>query len=185
MRWVAALGVLLAIASCGGSTQVVPLLATSGVPVSQPVTVPLEIVTRSTAVPDPLPMRGSDVSYADVEAALGHAVATATVPWADRHREKAGAAGWQLSVELTSADADYDGARAVFTLGVRATLRARNGNVYLGQTSLGCHEGGLRSAREGAPVIYRCMTRIGRDLAGWLGGGVPLDPPTQPIVTSP
>jgi hypothetical protein len=179
MRWVAALGVLLAIASCGGSTQVVPLLATSGVPVSQPVTVPLEIVTRSTAVPDPLPMRGSDVSYADVEAALGHAVATATVPWADRHREKAGAAGWQLSVELTSADADYDGARAVFTLGVRATLRARNGNVYLAQTQAACRQGGVVAPGQGASVMYRCMNEVGHQLASWLDG-VDLDAVAPP-----
>jgi len=60
---------------------------------------------------------------------------------------------------------------------VRATLRTRHGNAYLGQTQLNCRDGGLRSADEGAPIIYRCMTHIGRDLAGWLAGGVRLEPP--------
>jgi hypothetical protein len=171
---------LFAAANCGGSGQIVPLLATSGAPVSEPVTVPLEIATRSTAVPDPLPMRGSDVSYADVEAALGHAVATATVPWADRHREHAGAhAGWQLTVEMTSADAEYDGARAVFTLGVRATLRARDGNVYLAQTQAACRQGGVVAPERGASVMYRCMNDVGHQLARWLDG-VDLDAVAPP-----
>jgi hypothetical protein len=65
----------------------------------------------------------------------------------------------------------------VVGLDVRATLRTRAGNVYLGQTQLGCREGGLVSAEQGAPVVYRCMLRVGRDLAGWLAGGVRLDPP--------
>ena len=180
MRRVALLGMLFAVANCGGSGQIVPLLATSGAPVSEPVTVPLEIATRSAAVPDPLPMRGSDVSYADVEAALGHAVATATVPWADRHREHAGTnAGWQLTVEMTSADAEYDGARAVFTLGVRATLRARDGNVYLAQTQAACRQGGVVAPERGAPVMYRCMNDVGHQLASWLDG-VDLDAVAPP-----
>jgi len=179
MRWVAVLGVLFAAASCGGSAQVVPLIATSGVPVSLPMTAPLEIVTSSTAVPDPLPMRGSQVSYAEVEEALGHAVATATVPWADRHHERAGAAGWQLSVELTSADAEYDGARAVITLGVRATLRARDGNVYLAQTQAACRQGGVVPPGRGASVMYRCMNEVGHQLASWLDG-VDLDAVAPP-----
>jgi hypothetical protein len=55
-------------------------------------------VTRSTAVHDPLGMRGSDLMYGDVEAALGHAIASATVPWADSHRSDAAATdGWQVS----------------------------------------------------------------------------------------
>jgi hypothetical protein len=82
MRPVALVAVLFVTAGCGESRQIVPLVATGGIPVSEPVTVPLEIVTRSTAVADPLPVRGTDVSYAEVEAALGHAIATATVPWA-------------------------------------------------------------------------------------------------------
>jgi hypothetical protein len=179
MRLVALVGLLFVTAGCGESRQIVPLIATSGVPVSEPVTVPLEIVTRSTAVADPLPVRGTDVSYADIEAALGHAVATATVPWADRHREHASAPGWQLTVELTSADAEYDAGRAVFTLGVRATLRAREGNVYLAQTQAACRQGGVVPPDGGASVMDRCMNEVGHQLANWLDG-VDLDAVARP-----
>lgn len=179
MRLVGLIAVLFVTAGCGESRQIVPLLATSGVPVSQPVTLPLEIVTRSTAVADPLPMRGTDVSYADVEAALGHVVASATVPWADAHRARANGRGWQLSVELTSAEAEYDGGRAVFTLGVRATLRAREGNVYLAQTQAACRQGGVVPADQGSSVMVRCMNEVGHQLANWLDG-VDLDAVAAP-----
>lgn len=171
-------------AGCGGIAppRIVPLLRTSGAPLTQtpPNGTPLEVVSRGTAVPDPLPVRGSDIVYGDLESALGIAVSSATAPWADAHRVHpvARQGGWTVLVEVIGADAELEnGGRVVVGLDVRVTLRTRNGNTYLGQTQLGCHEGGLRSADEGAPVIYRCMTRIGRDLAGWLGGGVRLEPP--------
>jgi hypothetical protein len=172
----------LTASGCGSATpRIVPLLRTSGAPITNtPSTAtPLEVVSRGTAVPDPLPVRGSDIVYGDLEGALGIAVSSAVGPWADAHRKYPLAArgGWTVLVEVVGADAELEsGGRVVVGLDVRATLRTRNGNVYLGQTQLGCHEGGLRSADEGAPVIYRCMTRIGRDLAGWLDGGVRLDP---------
>jgi hypothetical protein len=150
---------------------VVPLLAAAGIPLTQPTTVPLEVVTRSTAVADPLPVRGADVAYGDVEAALGHAIASATVPWAEAHRKVARSTdGWQLFVEITNSDAQYDDGRVIFSVGVRATLRARTGNVYLAQTQASCRQGGLIQAEKGAPVMYRCMMEIGHDLAGWLDG---------------
>jgi hypothetical protein len=171
-------------AGCGGIAppRIIPLLRTSGAPLTQtpPNGTPLEVVSRGTAVPDPLPVRGSDIVYGDLESALGIAVSSATAPWADSHRAHpvARMGGWTVLVEVIGADAELEnGGRVVVGLDVRVTLRTRNGNTYLGQTQLGCHEGGLRSADEGAPVIYRCMTRIGRDLAGWLGGGVRLEPP--------
>jgi hypothetical protein len=171
-------------AGCGAIAppRIVPLLRTAGAPLTQTPSngTPLEVVSRGTAVPDPLPVRGSDIVYGDLESALGIAVSSATVPWADAHRVHpvARQGGWTVLVEVIGADAELEtGGRIVVGLDVRVTLRTRNGNTYLGQTQLGCHEGGLRSADEGAPVIYRCMTRIGRDLAGWLGGGVRLDPP--------
>jgi hypothetical protein len=175
--------VLVASAGCGSSTpRIVPLLRAAGAPLTQtpPNGTPLEVVSRGTAVPDPLPVRGSDIVYGDLESALGIAVSSATAPWADSHRDYpvAKRGGWTVLVEVIGADAELEsGGRVVVGLDVRVTLRTRNGNIYLGQTQLGCHEGGLRSADEGAPVLYRCMTRIGRDLAGWLGGGVRLDPP--------
>jgi hypothetical protein len=171
------------VAGCGSSApRIIPLLRTSGAPITPTPSdaTPLEVVSRGTAIPDPLPVRGSDIVYGDLESALGIAVSTATGPWATNHRNDPVAhyGGWTVLVEVVGADAELEsGGRVVVGLDVRATLRTRNGNIYLGQTQLGCREGGLRSAEEGAPVIYRCMMRIGRDLAGWLGGGVRLDPP--------
>jgi hypothetical protein len=163
-------------AGCGSSTpRLVPLLRSA--PVTPNINAPLEVVSRATAIADPLPVRNSDIVYGDLEGALGTAVTTATAPWADTHKD-AKHGGWTVLVEVTGADATLEsGGRVVVGLDVRATLRTREGNVYLGQTQLNCRDGGLRSAEEGAPVIYRCMMRIGRDLAGWLGGGVQLDPP--------
>ncbi len=116
-------------------------------------------------------MQGHDVFYGDVEAALGHAIASATVPWADAHRADATARdGWQLFVEVTNADAQYDDGRLIFSVGVRATLRARAGNVYLAQTQTTCRQGGIAPPDQGAPIMYKCMTEIGRDLDGWLEG---------------
>jgi hypothetical protein len=174
--------VLMCVCACAGPPHIVPLIRTAGVPFTSTPTsaTPLEVVSRSTAVPDPLPVRGSDIVYGELEAALGLAVSTASAPWAEAHRDHAVArhGGWTVLVEVTGADAELEpGGRVVVGIDVRATLRTRNGNAYLGQTQLGCREGGLVSADQGAPVIYRCMMRVGRDLAGWLDGGVRLDPP--------
>jgi hypothetical protein len=167
----AALLVLLGASGCGDTTTIVPLLSAAGIPRTDATTVPLEVVTRSTAVRDPLPLRGTGVAYADIEAGLGHAISTAAVPWADSHRNHGTATkGWQLFVEVTNVDATYEDRRVVFSVGVRATLRARAGNVYLAQTQASCMQGGIVPPEQGAPIIYRCMMEVGHDLAGWLDG---------------
>ena len=76
--------------------------------------------------------------------------------------------GWQLSVELTQAEAVASDQRLMVTLTVRATLRTREDGSFLGQTQATCRESGLFPADRGAPVIVACMSRVGRDLAGWL-----------------
>jgi hypothetical protein len=175
MRWMRGILVVLFVslftAGCSSSVEVVPLLTAAGVPLTDPTTVPLRVVTRSTAVHDPLRMRGTNVVYGDVEAALGHAISSATVPWANGHRgHPTSRDGWQLFVEVINADAWYEDGRAVFSIGVRATLRARAGNVYLAQTQTSCRQGGISPPEKGAATMYRCMMEIGRDLAGWLDG---------------
>jgi hypothetical protein len=172
MRTLATLALFLSLAGCGGGAkQIVPLLAAAGVPLTSPATVPLEVVTRSTAVQDPLPLRDTDVVYADIESALGYAISSSTVPWAASHRRDAASAdGWQLFVEIITADALYWRGRVVFSVGVRATLRNRAGNVYLAQTQASCRQGGIVPPAKGAPIMYRCMMEVGHDLAGWLEG---------------
>ena len=165
----AALLAALLLAACAHTTTV-PLLAAAGIPVTlTPANaVPLEVVTRGTGVPDPLPVRGSSFVYADLEAALSHAVATAAVPWAEHHRDRT-PDGYQLFVELIKAEANHDSGRMVVTLGVRATLRSRARAHDLGQTQAYCRDAALVPPDGAAPVIYTCMTRIGRDLTAWLG----------------
>jgi len=167
-------------AACSTSTEMVPLLTAAGVPLTDPTEAPLRVVTRSTAVNDPLRMRGTGVVYGDVETALGHAVASATVPWADaRKKDPRAKDGWELFVEVTKAEAAYEDDRVIFSLGVRATLRARAGNDYLGQTQTSCRQGGIVQPNKGAPIMYGCMMEIGRNLAGWLDG-VDLDAVSAP-----
>jgi len=156
-------------AACSSQAEMVPLLTAAGIPLTDPTEVPLRVDTRSTAVQDPLRVVGTSVVYGDIETALGHAVSSATVPWAHAHRNKS-SDGWELFVEVTNADAKYDGDRLVVSLGVRATLRARAGNDYLAQTQASCREGGIVAPQKGAPLIYGCMMEIGRTLGGWLDG---------------
>jgi hypothetical protein len=171
MRSLAAAALVLSAAGCGGGTEVVPLLAAAGIPLTSPATVPLEVVTRSTAVHDPLPLRKTKVAYGDVEAGLGYAVSSATTAWAASHRRGSTTKdGWQLFVEIVNADAEYDEGRVIVSVGVRATLRSRAGNVYLAQTQTSCRQGGIVRPDGGAPIMYRCMMEVGHDLAGWLEG---------------
>lgn len=154
----------------------VPLLRAAGIPITPSATgaVPLEVVTHTvgTEVPDPLPVEGENVSYADIEPALGHAISSAVVPWADAHRAKR-PDGFRLQVDLIAGHAAHEDGRLTVTFSVRATLRARKDYEYLAQTDAHCLETGRVAPREGATVIYTCMTRLGRDLAGWLGSVEP------------
>ena len=175
-RLLASLGLTFLAASssaCAGPKHV-GLLGTVGIPVTSTPTgsIPLEVVTRGTAVPDPLPVRGSSVTYGDLEATLGMAVSSGGVPWAEAHRAVR-PDGWQLFVELTRAEAEEDGDRLIVTLDVRATLRGRTGMVFLAQTQAHCREAGLVDAADGGPVVYACMSRVGRDLTAWLAAVEP------------
>jgi len=159
--------------ACLGPTKRVPLLTAAGIPTTaSPGSIPLEVVTRGTGVPDPMTVRGSSVVYGDMEAALGLAVSSACVPWADQHRAQR-PDGWQLFVELIQADAEAKGDRLIVSLGARVTLRTRAGNGYLAQTQAHCRQAGLVEPENGASVVYACMERMGRDLAGWLQGVQP------------
>jgi hypothetical protein len=157
----------------GGCATSPPKIVPLGVPVTDNPNMPLEVVTRSTAVRDPLPVANSDVVYGDIEAALGHAVSSATVRWAELHKAQR-PEGWQLTVEIVDADAqEQDGGRLIVRMNARATLRTRVGNGYLAQTQTSCSQTGIVTPERGAPVLYNCMTRIGRDLSNWLAGVEP------------
>jgi hypothetical protein len=131
---------------CGGcaETRSVALLSTAGVPVTATPSgdIPLEVVTRGTAVADPLPVRGTSIAYSDVEAALGLAVSTAGAYWAAAHRTSR-ADGFQLLVELTRAEAEQRGDRLVVSLDARAPSWPRRRRT--------ASRGGSWTRREGGP----------------------------------
>jgi hypothetical protein len=132
-----------------------------------PPTGALEVVARSPAALDPLPVMGSRVVYGELQTALTEAVLVGASGWVARHAE-AHAAAFNLGVELIHAEAEYSRGRLGVALVVRATLRLRSGNAFLGQTQAVCREARLVSPANGAPVVYRCMERLGRNLGGWL-----------------
>ena len=160
--------------ACSRHVHTIALLKTAGAPwtTTPRGDVPLEVVTRSTLVADPLPVKDSDVVYAEVEEALGMAIGSATVPWAQAHREKR-PDGWQLLVELVEAEAVYERPRVKVNLTIRATLRTRYENAYLSQKYANCQQAGVENPERGATILYSCMARLGRDVAGWLGGVEP------------
>ena len=179
---------LLAIATvaamgCSGSVpRIVPLLRTSGAPITP---------TPSNATPLESRKPGDRGTRSAARSRLGHrlrrsrgalgiAVSTATGPWAEAHRDYPVAhhGGWTVLVEVIGADAELESAGASSSgwMSGRRCAPATATSISARRSSAATRAG-LRSAEEGAPVIYRCMMRIGRDLAGWLGGGVRLDPP--------
>jgi hypothetical protein len=167
------IALLVAAAAGCGTTTVLPL-ADKGVPstLTPHGAVPLEVVTRASLVRDPLPVEGTHLAFADLELSLGHAVASATVPWAEAHRAQR-PDGWQLQVELARARAEARHGAVTVTLWVRAMLRSRGDNTYLGQTQAHCQRTGALPPSEAAPLFFDCMARVGRELGGWLGGVEP------------
>ena len=119
-----------------------------------------EVVARTAIVKDPLPVSGSNVAYADLERALAQAVIRAVHP---RHDQT-------LTVELVAAEAEYSQSRLSVSLVARATLRTREGNAFVTQTQVICRDAALVSPDAGANVVWSCMSRLGRDLSGWLDG---------------
>ena len=124
-------------------------------------------------------VRGVDEAYVDTEAALALAVSRATAAWSEARRtsDVAQRGGWTLLVEITGIDAEVSSSsRVAVSMTVRATLRARSGNVFLGQTQAGCREGGPPDVDHGRPVVLRCFDRVATDLAGWLESDVATPP---------
>lgn len=161
-------GLLACLCACGPA-HTISLLHSAGAPITMTPSesIPLEVVTRATGVTDPLVVKGTDVSYADVETTIGTAISSAAVPWAENHRDKT-PEGWQLLVEVIESAATYSEGRLVATLGVRLTLRTRTDHRYLAQSQASCRNAGLVPPEHGAEVLFGCMARMGRDVASWL-----------------
>ena len=121
----------------------------------------LEVVTQSSEVSDPLPVSGASVSYADLESSLRHAVLAAAVPWASEP--------WRVALDIIAAEAQYEGRRLQVSIGVRATLRSKHGNGYLGQTEVACRDSATVPADRGHETFRSCLMQIAGSLSGWLG----------------
>lgn len=126
-----------------------------------------EVVTQLAGARDPLPVSGGDTEYADLERSLATALVHSVAP---RHDSV-------LTVELVRADAVYNHGRLSVSLVVRGTLRTRLG-AFIGQTQSVCRDGAIIKPDAGARVMWACMTRVGKDLAGWLDG-LPASPTMQ------
>jgi hypothetical protein len=155
---------LLAATTCGG--RLVPVVPDgvkdegTSAAASDP---SFEVVARTASVKDPLPVDGASVAYADLERALGQAVIRAVRP---RHDHT-------LTVELIAAEAKFSSTRLSISLVARATLRAHEGNAFVTQTQVVCRDAALVEPEAGGNVVWSCMTRLGRDLGGWLDGVKP------------
>ena len=167
--WAVLVGGLASLGSSACAEPTVILLARSAAPEAQPEP-SLDVLTRSTGVRDPLVVRGADVAYADVEASVGYAVVASADGWA---RARPPTDRFQMTIELTSAEASYAGGRLSVALGARATLRRNPGNVFVAQTSARCDQAALLPASEGQPVFASCARLLGRSLASWLAGVAP------------
>jgi len=121
----------------------------------------LEVVTQSSEASDPLPVSGARVSYGDLESSLRHAVMAAAAPWTGE--------AWRISLDIIAAEAQHEERRLQVSMGVRATLRAKHGNVYLGQTEVACRDSATVAAERGQEVFRSCLMQLGGALAGWLG----------------
>jgi hypothetical protein len=130
----------------------------------------LEVVNVSTAVREPLAVRGSDVAYDDLDLALGDALAAAA-------REPR-FAPFRISLEITDAKADFTDGRLSVRLTTRATLRARTDNAYVGQSQHVCSASDATDPGHGAPVVADCLAQLTRDLESWLTRSISTPPRT-------
>jgi hypothetical protein len=162
---------LFFVVSCVGCAHGVVALSTA-VPIASAAPVAIEVTSRSAGIASPLPLKGTCVVYAAIEESLGHIVTAEVLPWAEAKRAIE-PHGWQLIVDLWRATAQrHDGAITV-ALDVRATLRTREGNRYIAQTQAHCKQTVIAEAADAAPAFYACMTSVGKELGGWLGGVQP------------
>ncbi len=151
-----------ALCACSSATRIVrvgPDSASTGGTSIAPADPTFEIITQLAGAKDPLPVAGGDAEYADLERSLAQALVQAVMP---RHDTL-------LTIELVRADAEYEHGRLSVSLVVRGTLRTRVG-AFVAQTQSVCRDGAIITPDSGARVMWACMTRISKDIAGWLQG---------------
>jgi hypothetical protein len=164
-RWLAALILAAASPAC---IQIIPLEPNRAAPPAAAGTPALEVIATLAGGADPLPVRNARLVYSGVIEATQRYVAAAAAPWAARHAH-ARPGGWQMTVEIVRSGAEAGAGALTVELETRVTLRGTVGHLHLGQTNGYCKVSDPL-AGDGAPVVYDCLERMGRDLAGWLEG---------------
>jgi hypothetical protein len=163
---VPARAVLVAAAVNGCAPSLVPLDAAPAGGVSPPPF--LEVIATNAGGTDPLPVTDTVIRFGGLAIAAGRFASSAAGPWAQLHAA-ARPGGWQLLLEIVRSNADVADGHLTVEIETRITLRATLGQVHLGQTRGYCKVSEPVSS-DGAPVVYQCLARLGRDLAGWLDG---------------
>jgi hypothetical protein len=157
---------LVAATAAGCAPSLVQLDADAGGPV--PPTPLVDVIATNAGAADPLPITDTVIRFGGLAIAAGRFAASAAAPWAERHAA-ARPGGWQLLVELVRSNAELADGHLTVEIETRITLRATLGQAHLGQTRGYCKVS-EPVARDGAQVVYQCLTRLGRDLTGWLDG---------------
>jgi len=138
----------------------------------------LQIQVNTSSVHLPLRVAGAGTAFTDVDRALYAAVERALA--STRQRVAVGnAQSYSLYVELIGARAEVNSGRITVQLTVRATLRQRKGNAYVGQTHAHANRSGAYESSLGVDTVARCADAIGTELQGWISGMQlsPLDKP--------
>lgn len=130
---------------------------------------PLEVIASLAGGSDPMKVHCGRMVFGGLVGAASRTVAASTMPWAARHlAERAG--GWQMLVELIRTEAEMQAGRLTVEIETRVTLRGAQGQIHLGQTRGYCKVSDVVADADGSRVVFQCLDRMARDLAGWLEG---------------
>jgi hypothetical protein len=129
----------------------------------------LEVITSLDGGCDPMPVHGTRIVYGGLSNVAGRSVAAAATSWAERHHAERNG-GWQILLEIVRSDASVHGGRLAVEIETRVTVRGVLRQIHLGQTRGYCKVSDSLADIDGSSVVYRCLDRMARDLAGWLEG---------------
>lgn len=165
----ASLALLLQVALASCAPRMIHLQPEAEWMLSPATSQPLGIVVSLAGGSDPMPVRSSRVVYGGLGSTTSRAIAAVVTPWVERHRsERSG--GWQMLVEIVRSEADMQSGRLTIEIETRVTMRGALGPIHLGQTLGYCKVSDVVGDTDGSRLVFRCLDRMARDLAGWLEG---------------
>jgi len=75
-----------------------------------------------------------------------------------------------MFVEIFRDEGETQSGQLTVEIETRVTMRGSLGQIHLGQTRGYCKVSGVAAEADGARIVFRCLDRMARDLAGWLEG---------------